>query len=95
MTSHLNDFCKDPVPKYTGAGGGVRPSAYEVGMGDDAVHTRCEAWHFTVVCDLMKFEKQKMSKKDFPKKFLHHVEILKYWGYAVSNLPFTPWWFLG
>lgn len=33
MTSDLNAFCKDPVPRYSDAGAGVRPSAYEVGMG--------------------------------------------------------------
>lgn len=33
MTSDFNAFCKDPVPRYSDAGAGVRPSAYEVGMG--------------------------------------------------------------
>lgn len=33
MTSDLNAFCKDLVPRYSDAGAGVRPSAYEVGMG--------------------------------------------------------------
>lgn len=32
MTSNLDYFRTDAVPKYSGTGGGVRPSAYEVGL---------------------------------------------------------------